>query len=885
MMLTKVRDLGVVDNPWKGRMQQFTRTEMMCRRQRLMMVMAAGVCISISVQSMAQPAVTAQPTPVPLGPTGTPTNPNAVVRQPGTPAANQPNGGAPAAPAPGSANNPQEIPADGEMVTFSAFAEPVELSTLVDYAAKALGINISIKSNLTGTIVFNAPVSVPKSRLIPLLSSLLEQQGFTLTYDASSTFYSVVNQNEVGVNLSGELPTTRVFSTPNLKPSSVKQALAEQLTAQAGGQGTQTKVSAIDEMGVLIATDTPKKLAALENLITRLLDEYGKSKFIRLELKHVAAPVARERVLQLLGQAAQPRANMGNPNDGQPQQVQPQPSGGNRLESIGDRLTIDPQGNALIFRGVDAETAQVRAVLDVIDVLNQLVPKKYTVGSAAKQVADIARNRGLGEVITIEAENSGQPTYNYNYNYGDQGGNVRGRSSSSSVGGPVMVVDEGRGTIIYYGTPQQQEQLEKLIAGLDLEQEAIVIRNYKLKNADAEKVADLVQGLIQNRAPNREDSSLLPGGNGRGMNAQPNVIMVNPGTEGGSELSLGNGNNVFVMADKANNQILVKAPMKQQPDFKRLLEKLDLRRPQVYIETKIVAVTWSDDLRLAFETQLINAGGTGGVLNTNFGLSSFGTNGAITQPKSVATGLGGATLALIKSDQVPFIMTALAKETDSRIVSSPQILVDDNEEASIDSVDKVPYAQTNQSTSTTTTSLGGTSEAGTKLKVTPQISDGGYLRLKYEAELSSFTGAATQGLPPPSQNNNVKADAVTVPSDFTIVVGGLTYDSTTKNYDRIPGIGDIPIIGRLFGDTKDNKRKTTLYIFMTPRIMRDPNFMDMKLMTEGPQAKSNIPKHLPDLRPSTIEMHDNVYSNPTNQNRPKSLNEESGKNDSEGAMR
>lgn len=875
-------------------MQQFTRAEMMCRRRRVAMVMAAGVCLSISMLSMAQPAVTAQPTPVPLGPTGTPTNPNATGRPPGTPPLSAPNGGAPSAPAPGSANNPNEIPVDGEMVTFSAFAEPVELSTLVDYAAKALGINISIKSNLTGTIVFNAPVSVPKSKLIPLLSSLLEQQGFTLTYDASSTFYSVVNQNEIGVNLGGELPTTRVFSTPNLKPSSVKQALAEQLTAQAGGQGSQTKVSAIDEMGVLIATDTPKKLAALENLIARLLDEYGKSKFIRLELKHVAAPVARERVLQLLGQVAQPRASTGNPNEGQPQQPQQPQSGSNRLESIGDRLTIDPQGNALIFRGVDAETAQVRAVLDVIDVLNQLVPKKYTVGNAAKQVADIARNRGLGEVITIEAQNTGQPTYNYNYNYGDQGGNARGRSSTSSVGGPVMVVDEGRGTIIYYGTTEQQVQLERLITGLDLEQEAIVIRNYKLKNADSEKVADLVQGLIQNRAPNREESSLLPGGNGRGMNNQPNVIMVNPGTEGGSELSLGNSSNVFVMADKANNQILVKAPMKQQPDFKRLLEKLDLRRPQVYIETRIVAVTWSDDLRIAFENQLINANGTGGLLNTNFGLSSFGTNGTLKQPKSVATGLGGATLALIKSDQVPIIMTALAKETDSRIVSSPQILVDDNEEASIDSVDKVPYAQTNQSTSTTTTSLGGTSEAGTKLKVKPQISEGGYLRMKYEAELSSFTGAATQGLPPPSQNNNVKADAVTVPSDFTIVVGGLTYDSTTKNYDRVPFIGDIPLLGRLFGDTKDNKRKTTLYIFMTPRIMRDPNFMDMKLMTEGPQAKSNIPKHLPDLRPSSIEMHDNNYSSPAMQNRPKTLNEpEANKpaadkrdgKDIEGAMR
>ena len=167
----------------------------------------------------------------------------------------------------------------------------------------------------------------------------------------------------------------------------------------------------------------------------------------------------------------------------------------------------------------------------------------------------------------------------------------------------------------------------------------------------------------------------------------------------------------------------------------------------------------------------------------------------------------------------------------------------------------------------------------------PQISEGGYLRLKYEAELSSFTGAVTQGLPPPSQNNNVKADAVTVPSDFTIVVGGLTYDSTTKNYDRIPGIGDIPIIGRLFGDTKDNKRKTTLYIFMTPRIMRDPNFMDMKLMTEGPQAKSSISKHLPDLVPTTIEMHNNQYSNPNSVNRPSTLNEPEKSDNGEGATR
>lgn len=790
-------------------------------------VIAAGMCVSVQAQPVpakggAQPVPNAGQPVVPPG--TTPTD------LPGTDLG---------------------TPPEGDMVTFSAFAEPVELTALVDYVAKALNANITIKGALAGQVVFNAPVSVPKSKLIQLLSSLLEQQNFTLTYDAASQFYSVVGANDISLNLSGELPTTRVFSTPSLRPSSLQTSIAQQL---GGVQGQVLKISPIDEMGVIVVTDTPKRLAAVETLIKSLLEEYGKAKFTRLELNHISGSVARERILQLLGQIAQPRSG----NDGQPQQPQ-QPNaqgGGGKLESIGDRLTVDPQGNAMIFRGQPLELEQVRSIVTVIDVPNTLVPKQYFAGSSSRQIADIARNRGLGEVLIIAAPQSGFGNFDFNgFDQNNRG--QQGRSTSTGAGGPIMVVDEAKGNIIYYGTDAQQEQLASLIDGLNLKEEQIVIRNYKLRNADAEKVADLVLGLIQNRTPEGSDSPLLPGGNqgrsGFNLGGQPNTIFITPPDGGSGELSLGAGDNVFVLADKANNQLLVKGPVRQQDDYKKLIEKLDVRRPQVYIEAKIIAVTWTDDLKLAFESQLINSGGTGGVLNTNFGLGSFGT-GAITTPKTVGTGNLGATLALIKSDQVPIIMNALSRKVDARILATPQLLVDDNEEGILNSIDKQPYATTTQGTSTTLSSYGGDSEAGTIFKVTPQISEGGYLRLKYEAELSSFTGAATAGLPPPSQVNKISADSVTVPSDFTVVVGGLTFESKTETKNRVPWLGEIPIIGALFGSTDNQNRKTTLYIFITPRIFRDDAFADSRLNTEGPQASVKLEETLPKLKPSIMEV-------------------------------
>ncbi len=812
---------------------------------------ASPVAPTSAPKSSAKPAVTP---PAPASKVGTPTP------------VTSPAGATMASPTSAGAVERAPLPDiesdDPNMITLAAFSGPVDLTALIELLARTLDINVTLVGDVTGQVVFNAPKAIPKDRFLPFVDALLNQQNYTITYDPESQFFVVQQVSAVTSELGGERATTRIISTPNVRPSSLQTALGGQLGGGAvPGQGGARQLSYVDELGIIIATDTVRKLDQLEALVGRILAEYAKTSWIRIELDHVAAPVARERALQLVGLSSGTSRGFGDPN--QPQQVQVPPGGrGPSLDNLGDRLTVDAQGNALIFRGFPEEIHQVQTVLAIIDKPSQLQPKRYNVGGAARQVADIARQRGLGEVTTIQSEmQEGQ--FNQLQFQNQQFQNQAGRQGQTLSGGSVMVVDESRGTILYYGTVDQQAQMERLVEELDIQSESLVIRAYKLVNSDAEKMADLINGLIRNETPAASNPLLGEGGTGTFSGANPfgpRVRTNQPRTPNTQEQTNPNDLSItgdaFVIANKALNQVLIKAPAKQQPEFAKLIEKLDLRRPQVYVEAKIVVVNWTDDLRLAFETQLINAGGKGGVLNTNFGLGSFGTGGAITTAKTVSTTLGGFTGALINSDYVPIIMTALQREVDGRILATPQLLMDDNEESKLVSVDQQPTTVTTLTTGNNqvpTTSFGNYVDAGTELTITPQISDGGYLRMKYHIKLSSFTGSGTNGVPPPRQENTLDSESVTVPSDMTIILGGLTLDQKGRTQVKIPLIGDIPILGQLFKDDNRNDRKTTLYVFLTPRIMRDPNFLDLRLKTKGPRSNSMLADDFPPLAPTMID--------------------------------
>jgi len=760
-------------------------------------------------------------------------------------------------------DNGQPVPAapaaagDGDALRLEAFAEPVQLRVLIDLISSYLGIEVILRGEVEGEVGFANPRVVPRGAALGLLESLLDLNDYALTFDAPSGFYVVQRSADVRMSFDGEFATTRVIGTPNIRPSALQPAVQSLLqragTGGAPGGGGEG-IAYVDELGVIIVSGSPRRVRYVQDVVSKLLAEQAQMENIRVPLRYVAAPVARQRAIELVGAA--PRAGavtQAQPGRGQAAMQDPgRIGGGETFDNLGDRLRLDPQGNALIFRGRPAEIDQVRRVLELIDQPSQLLNKQYSVGRAARQVADIARQRGLGEVVVMQSTEQQQQQIMTQRMFDPTGRNPLQGAEGEVAGGSSMVVNVETGTVVYYATPEQHEELSRLIRELDIERDAVVTRTYKLAHAGAEEVTEIILALIEETAQTG-NQGMLPGGFSPFGGATG--VFFDPSLEGSVEGELGSlraGRDTRVVADPANNQILVRARLRQQEEFARLIERLDLRRPQVYVEATIISVTNNQDFRLAIETQLINAGGSGGALQTNFGLSEAGDS--FTDPRSPLRSLGGLTTAFIQSQYLPLVINAIQTDTDARIVATPSLLVDDNSEAEIVSLDQQPTTTTSQDGTSTQTGFGGFEDAGTRLTVRPRISDGGYLQLDYAIELSNFIGQGSSGIPAPRQERNIRAESVTVPGDTTIVVGGIKINDLRETVVKVPLLGDIPILGHLFRDTREVQSEAVLYVFIRPRIMRDDTFRDLRLMTEGPQAAVALPADLPPILPRSVEV-------------------------------
>lgn len=735
-----------------------------------------------------------------------------------------------------------------ETISFGIFAEPIELTTLIDFVGEQMGVNIVVKGSPAGEVVFNAPVEVRKSKLIDLLDAMLDQYNFTITYEPESGFYIVQPSGDIKPVFGDTLATTKIIETPNIKPSLLVPPLLATLAGPnasgAGQQGTTNAIQAVDELGVLIINARSRDIARIEAMVERLIEIDKIQRYIRFELDHLAAPTALNRVVGLVGGSSGSGGSVnfsGNNNNRGGNQNNPQnvlSLDGGTLSNIGERITIDPQGNALIFRGTENEIERVRSLLEVIDVPNTLEPRNYFAGASAAQIADIAKRRGLGEVIQIEDTSTTNQFGGFNQ-FNNQ--NNQFNNSDEGQGGPVMVVDPTRGNIIYYGTKEQQAQLAALLDELKTDDERVVIRNYPLDHTDSLTVTDLLNAIIKGESQTG-DSDLLPGGTSRARGFI-NGFPVIDGESGAFD-----PDKITITADEFNNQVVVNAPIKQQEDVESLIGRLDQQRAQVYIEALIVSVADNEDFTLAFESQ-INAGSYSG--GTSFGLSSPGAT--FQDPRSVATGLSGLTQAVIFSDYVPIIMNASQTNSDVRILSTPQLLVNDNEESEIISNEQQPYSEVTAGTNggNALEGFGGYAEAGTTLRVTPSISKAGFIRMEYYVELSNFIGTGSDGLPPATNSRTVTGSA-TVPSNATIVLGGITVEDLRDTVNKVPLVGDIPLLGELFKRTNKVNNKSKLYVFLTPRIMTDPNFNDLKLFSQGPQAEMKVSDDLPDMQPAVI---------------------------------
>jgi len=281
---------------------------------------------------------------------------------------------------------------------------------------------------------------------------------------------------------------------------------------------------------------------------------------------------------------------------------------------------------------------------------------------------------------------------------------------------------------------------------------------------------------------------------------------------------------VRMSADPATNALIIDASPRDFETLKDVIEKIDVRRRQVYVEAIIVEISLNHERQLGIEFQ----GGVG--LNNGVGIGRTNLSGNINSLTTNPTSISGLILAAASSQtitvagvQVPAqqaLLQALEQDSDANILSAPTVLTMDNQSASIISGENVPFIA---STASNTINLANTfntidrENVGISLQITPQISDGGTVRLDLYQEVSAvISNSPTLG---PTTSIRSATTTVVAKNGQTVVIGGLISDSRTKTQTKVPFFGDIPVIGNFFTSNDFTNDKVNLLIFLTPHII------------------------------------------------------------------
>lgn len=381
-----------------------------------------------------------------------------------------------------------------------------------------------------------------------------------------------------------------------------------------------------------------------------------------------------------------------------------------------------------------------------------------------------------------------------------------------------VVADERTNSIIILGTKRSILKVKALIAVLDRTMDGVegMIHVYYLKYGNAKEMADVLGNLVSDTKTKTDKSA-------KAAKTSAAASTSSVTLEGG----------VQVTADDSTNSLIITASPKDYTTLvTQVIEKLDIVRPQVYLEAVIMSLDVQKSTSLGIS-------GLGGFINTLAGgteLTTFGgllptTPDAISSIAGASGGFGGGvfstdTIDFTLSDgstasvpKVSGIIMALASDTDANVLSTPSIMTLDNEEAQIQVGQEVPVPSGTTVSSGVTTFDVSREDTGIILKITPQISENDTVRLKLEQEITSvFTTDTNLG---PTLDKKAVTTVVLAKNKQTIVIGGLIDDKATVTTHKVPFLGDIPVLGNLFKNRVSTKEKTNLIVFITPYIVRE----------------------------------------------------------------
>lgn len=399
-----------------------------------------------------------------------------------------------------------------------------------------------------------------------------------------------------------------------------------------------------------------------------------------------------------------------------------------------------------------------------------------------------------------------------------------GREAAAPGGGGTtsVLADQRLNALLVFGNEPTKKSIRELVAKLDVTppEASSKVNVYYLENTDATEMAKVLDGVV------------------KGISAQATTA---PGAAAPQASPFDSGK-VTITPDKASNSLVIMASPTDYANLVQVIKKLDRRSKQVFVQVLIAEVSLDKSNELGMELGVLGGGSPNSTLTV---AGMFDPLNSLTSVGTVIASGGALTPTVTaKPVNVTAVLKALDKNGLVNILSTPNILTSDNKEAEINVGENVPFqGSATQSTIGTTTSV-ERKDIGINLKIKPQISEGDYIRMDINQEISAVKASKGQAIDLVTTKRSAKTSVV-VKDKETVAIGGLIQDSEQETVSKVPFLGDIPLLGWLFKTKSKTRSKTNLVILLTPHIVKDA--ADLAEMTRAQRqlfsesAKKNEP--------------------------------------------
>lgn len=382
-----------------------------------------------------------------------------------------------------------------------------------------------------------------------------------------------------------------------------------------------------------------------------------------------------------------------------------------------------------------------------------------------------------------------------------------GQASDFSVG-TTIVADTRLNAVLVFGQEKDKEEIRKLVALVDVEPPVSSgkVNVYYLENADATEVAKVLEGVV------------------KGISAS-----AQPGKPVAPQASPFEGGKITITPDKATNSLVIMASPTDYQNLLQVVQKLDRKRRQVFVQASIVEVSLDKAKELGVQWGFFG-GASSGDLATAGIYDPFSTLTPFFAAVSALTAAGvlPEDMKLNTAANFPFILKAMQSSGMLNILSSPTILTSDNKEAEIFVGENVPFLGTSTINGATSQQSIERKDTGITLKITPQITDGDYIKLDVLQEISALKDTINIGVSSTDRSITKRSakTSVIVKDQDTVAIGGLISEIERSSETRVPLLGDLPLIGHLFRSKTSKMEKTNLILLLTPKVIKDGRDLD-----------------------------------------------------------